>query len=245
MTETVLITGASSGLGKQMAIEFARRGYNLALSARRLAELESLKQELASHGVNIKCWQCDVADGVALAEMFAEAEKTFGKIDKVVANAGMGKNGIIGKQDFNEIKATIDINVTAAMATAHHAMQVFRRQGFGHMVFIASVAGFRGLPSGGAYSASKAAVRYFAESLRAETYQENIDVTVLNPGYIDTPINQGAASRPFLIDVEKGGKILVNLIEAKVKRSTVPSWPWAIVARLMAILPTALIAKMV
>ena len=244
MPASVLITGASSGLGKQMAIEFARRGYNLALAARRLDELKALQQQLSSSTNKIEIWACDVCDEAALQRLMTEAEQAFTGLDKIIINAGMGKNGIIGKSDFNETRATIDLNVTAAMATAHYGMQVFRRQGFGHMVFVGSVAGFRGLPTGGAYSASKAAVRCYAESLRAETYAENIDVTVLNPGYIDTPINQGAVSRPFLIDVEKGGKLLADLIEKKVKRSTVPSWPWGVAARVLAVLPTAIIARL-
>ena len=242
-SKTVLITGASSGLGKQMAIEFAQRGYNLVLSARRLDALQALKQQLQNHPVIIECWQCDVCDEGALKAMLQQAADTFSSIDIIIANAGMGGAGFVGNSDFSVSKATIDLNVTAAMATAHYGIEIFRRQGFGQMVFIGSVAGYRGLPGSSAYSVSKAAIRSFAESLRVETYREDITVTVLNPGYIDTPINQNASYRPFVIEVEKGGKILVDLIEAKVKRAMVPSWPWGLIARVLAILPTAIVAK--
>lgn len=244
MTSTVFITGASSGLGRQMAIEFAGRGYHLALSARREEELKALQQQLSSADVKVEIFPCDVCDETALQKVLAEAEEAFGQIDKIIINAGIGKNGRIGEGVFDGARSTIAVNVTAAMATAHYGMQVFRRQGFGHMVFVGSVAGYRGLPTGGAYSASKAAVRCYAEALRAETHNDNIDVTVLNPGYIDTPINQGAASRPFLISLDKGGALLVNLTEKKVKRATVPAWPWSLLAPVLAILPTAIIARL-
>ena len=92
--------------------------------------------------------------------------------------------------------------------------------------------------------ASKAAVTTYLESLRAETYSSPIRVTTLSLGFIDTPLNRGAKSRPFVIPVEEGGKLLVDLIERKVERATVPRWPWAMVARLMAIVPTGVIAKL-
>jgi hypothetical protein len=100
------------------------------------------------------------------------------------------------------------------------------------------------MPAGGAYGASKAAVTTYLEALRAETHSSPIHVTTLSPGFIDTPINRGAKSRPFVIPVEQGGKLLVDLIERKVERATVPRWPWAVVARLMTVLPTAVIAKL-
>lgn len=244
MKEIVFITGASSGLGRQMAIEFAKRGYQLALSARREDELRTLQQQLRSDSVKVEIYPCDVCDEERLQVVLLEAEKEFGHINKIIANAGIGKNGRIGQDNFDSARSTIAVNVTAAMATAHYGMQIFNRQGYGHIVFIGSVAGYRGLPTGGAYSASKAAIRCYAESLRAENHNRDIDVTVLNPGYIDTPINQGAASRPFLISLEKGGPLLVNLIEKKVKRATVPAWPWALLAPLLSILPTAVISRM-
>ncbi len=228
-----------------MAIEFSRRGYRLALTARRVEALEALRAELQKDGAaRVFVAALDVTDDVAVAKVFAEAREFLGSIDIVVANAGIGYHGSIGKLAFDKVRDTIATNITGFMSTVDVAMQYFREQGRGHLVGISSVAAFRGMPSGGVYGASKAAVSTYLQSLRAETYGSGILVTTLSPGFIDTPINRGAKSRPFVIPVEQGGRLLVDLIEQRVQCATVPRWPWALVARLLAMLPTAVIAKL-
>lgn len=244
MKKTVFITGASSGLGKQMAIEFARRGYRLALTARRGELLAQLQSDLiANYQAEVHTRILDVLDFADINLALQEAAAKFSHIDIVIANAGVGYSEKIGRLGFDKVKQTIDTNVLGVMATIDAAVQLFETQGSGHLVAISSVAAFRGMPYGAAYSASKAAVSTYVEALRAELYYKPIDVTLLSPGYIDTPINQAARSRPFCIDVERGGKILVDRIEAKVKHATVPRWPWAIVARLLSWLPTSLVVR--
>ena len=228
-----------------MAIEFSRRGYRLALTARRLDALKRLQAELAQDGAPpLFVAALDVTDEAALAQVFAEARAFLGSIDIVVVNAGIGYHGSIGKLAFAKVRETIETNIIGFMATVDAAVQCFRQQGHGQLVGISSVAAFRGMPSGGVYSASKAAVSAYLEALRAETHNTGIRVTTLSPGFIDTPINQGAKNRPFVIPVVKGGKLMVDLIERKVQRSTVPRWPWAVLARLLAVLPTAVIARL-
>jgi hypothetical protein len=243
--KSVFITGASSGLGRQMAIEFFRRGYRVALTARRLDALKQLQAELEPGGQGrVFIAALDVSDDSAVATVFSDARAFLGSVDIVVANAGVGHHGFIGKLPFAKVRETINTNVTGFMATVDAAMHCFREQGHGHLVGISSVAAFRGMPAGGVYSASKAALSTYLQALRAETYNSKIVVTTLSPGFIDTPINRGAKSRPFVIPVEQGGKLLVDLIERKVQCATVPRWPWALVARVLAVLPTALIAKL-
>jgi NAD(P)-dependent dehydrogenase (short-subunit alcohol dehydrogenase family) len=162
----------------------------------------------------------------------------------VVANAGIGNHGRIGQLPLHLAHATMATNVLGFMSTVDAALQHFRAQGRGHLVGISSVAAFRGLPGGGAYGASKAAVTNYLEALRAETRGTGILVTTLSPGFIDTPLNRGAKSRPFVIPVEKGGRLLVDLIERRVQTATVPAWPWALVARFLMVLPTAITARL-
>lgn len=228
-----------------MAKEFASRGYNLALTARREDILAALKTEIEqAFKVKVFVAVLDVQDVAQTQQVLAAAAQQLGGLDKVIVNAGIDINDRIGAADaFSHARDVINTNVIGAMASIDSAVQLFRQQGHGHIVTMSSVAAFRGLPNSSAYSASKSAISTYTEALRVETHNENIDVTLLSPGYIDTPINQSAASRPFLIDLASGGKILVSLIEKKVKRSTVPSWPWGIVARLLAVLPTALVAR--
>lgn len=228
-----------------MAIEFARRGYRLALTARRLDVLQELKNELESSGAGpVFVAALDVTDDASVTQVFAAARAHLGSLDIVVANAGIGHHGYIGKLPFAKVRETINTNVTGFMATVDAAMLHFREQGYGHLVGISSVAAFRGMPAGGVYGASKAAVTTYLESLRAETYSSPIVVTTLSPGFIDTPLNRGAKSRPFVIPVERGGKLLADLIERKVEHATVPRWPWSLVARLMSMVPTVVIAKL-
>lgn len=239
----VFITGASSGLGWHMAIELAHRGHQLALAARRLEKLEELANTIRTdYGVDVFVYSLDVRDEGAQKQVLAQAKDDLNGLDIIIANAGIGESAPIGKGDFNSVRSTIEVNVIGAMATMHYGVELLREQGFGQMVAISSVAGERGLPGAADYCASKAAVTSFAESLRLECLTEDISVTLLKPGYIDTPINQGAASRPFLIDPVKGAKALVDAIEDKAERRFIPHWPWCVVARILRWVPGRLLA---
>ncbi len=246
MEKTIFITGASSGIGRALAFELGKRGYKLALTARRADVLSEIKDEInRSHSPPaIAIRKLDVTDGDAVFSVFSEMARELGGIDIVLANAGVGLGERVGRGDFEKAKQTIDVNLTGAIATLDAAAQYFLEKGEGHMVGISSVAAFRGMPKSAAYCASKAGLAVYMEAMRAELYRKNIDITVLYPGFIDTPLNDMLPSRPFLIDVEKGAQIIARLIEKKVKSSTVPVFPWNIVGRLLKILPTAMIARM-
>ena len=243
--KTVFLTGASSGLGKGMAREFAQRGYDLVLTARRLELLEALAEELRQNSdARILVKALDVCDGAAVAQILAEAQQELGRLDIVIANAGIGVTGRAGQSSMQDIERMIDVNVKGLIATVEASLPLFRTQKSGQIVGISSVAGSRGLPGGGVYGATKAAVTNYLEAVQAETQGESLDVTILAPGYIDTPINQGAKSRPFVISAEAGCKKLVDAIEKKKRFAFVPGWPWSLLAPLLRRLPTSVIAKM-
>ncbi len=119
-----------------------------------------------------------------------------------------------------------------------------REQGGGQLVGITSVAGIRGIRNQGAYCASKAGFSRYLQAARLETLDENISITELAPGFIDTDLNRGLASRPFVVSAEKGTRIMADLIERRVKFSFVPPWPWSLVARVLALLPESVMRKM-
>ena len=176
----------------------------------------------------------DVTDYASVPGVIQDIAGALGRLDVVVANAGVGgARGNVGEGTFDKDRQVIETNVIGAMATIDAAMTIFRKQNSGQLVAIGSVAGFRGLPGGASYSTSKAAIRVYADAIRAEVHGTPIKVTTLMPGYIDTPINQDVKSRPFLIDVEKGARIVADMIEGGVGERTVPRFPWNIVARLM------------
>lgn len=244
--QSIVITGGSDGIGKALAWEMARRGYNIGLTARRLDSLEQIKQEisLAHPELVVAVRALDITHYEQVEGVLNELAHALGGIDILMVNAGIARAGKVGKLALADQLSVIDTNVNGAIASIDAGLKIFRQQGHGHLVATSSVAAYRGLPRNSAYSASKAALSTLMEGIRAETYHENIDVSVLHPGFIDTAINRDLASRPFVIDVDKGAKIVADLIEKKVKRSTVPVFPWNLVAPLLRRLPVSMIAKM-
>jgi short-subunit dehydrogenase len=245
VAKTVFITGASSGIGKALALELAARGHDLFLTARRLEALEQVRAEIATRDParRVEVRQLDVTDDADVASAIAEAAETLGTCDIVVANAGVGNSGRVGEGNMQHGRVIVETNLIGAMATIDAAVALFRRQGGGQIVGITSVAGFRGLPGSSSYSASKAGLEVYLEAVRAESHGEPITVTTIAPGYIDTPINRDMKSRPFLIDVEKGARIMADLIERGVRHAFVPRLPWSVVAPLLRVLPTAWLVR--
>ncbi|MBI9085008.1 MAG: SDR family oxidoreductase [Desulfobacterales bacterium] len=246
MSKRILITGASSGIGKALALELARRGHHLGLVARREEALKSIGDVIGREApsIQIEIAGLDVTDYDAVPQVVNDLAERLGGLDTIVVNAGIGLGEKIGRGDFGKAKQTIEVNLLGAMATVDAAVALFLQKGGGHVVGISSVAAFRGMPRGSSYSASKAGFATYLEALRAEVLRKYIQVTVLYPGYIDTPLNDMLPSRPFLISVEKGAAIIATLIEKKVKRSTVPVFPWNVIGRVLKILPTGMIARM-
>jgi NAD(P)-dependent dehydrogenase (short-subunit alcohol dehydrogenase family) len=240
VTRSIFITGASSGIGEGLAVEFARRGWAVAIAARRTERLQALSHRLEELGAaDVVAITLDVTDTNQLADSFARAAAKLGRIDVVVVNAGVGYATPVGRGRLEQVCATIDTNLTGAIATIEHALPLLREQGGGQIAVITSIAAVRGLPTMGAYSAAKAGLHRYLQSLRAEVRNEPITVTELAPGYIDTAINRGVASRPFVIPAERGAAKLARLIERGVGHRFVPAWPWAVVAPLLRIMPTA------
>jgi short-subunit dehydrogenase len=150
----------------------------------------------------------------------------------------------IGRGQFDISRKTIEVNLIGAMATVDAAVSYFLERGSGHIVGTSSVQAFRGMSRNGSYGASKAGLANYLEALRGEVYGENIDVTILYPGFIDTPMTADVPSVPFMISVEKAAVIIARMIEKKVKSRCVPVIPWAIIGRLLRILPLSVISKL-
>lgn len=244
MGRALLITGASSGIGRATAMALARRSYRLALMARRETLLAQAAREIeaAVPGACVAIRALDVTDPDAVAAAIPWAAETLGGLDAVFANAGIGSGGRVGTGQLAADLRCVQVNLLGAMATLDAALAWFRAHDGGQLIATGSVAGFRGLPGTAAYSASKAGLAAYLEALRAETLAEPIEVTAIYPGFIDTPINQGLRSRPFLIDAADGGERIARHIERRSARAVVPAWPWAVARYLLPLLPTRLLA---
>jgi short-subunit dehydrogenase len=253
MTKTILITGASSGLGAEMARQLAAKGYDLALCARRTDRLEELRDEiLREHGARrIVLRPLDVTDHAAVFRVFGEFADELGTIDKVVVNAGLGKGARLGTGRFDANLQTAMTNFVGALAQTEAAMEVFRRQEHGHLVMVSSMSAMRGLPSAlTTYAATKAGVAHLAEGLRTELYgtrlQDRIKVTVLYPGYIASEMNEKVEQpTPLMVSTEKGVRSMVSAIEKEVADACVPALPWAAMAPVMKHAPLAVVKKLI
>jgi short-subunit dehydrogenase len=247
--KTILITGASSGLGEGMARLFAKLGYNLAICARRTERLESLKSELMAAYPNIRVEYrvLDVSDYDAVFEVFDAFAADFGGIDRVVVNAGVGESRRIGKGRFETNRRTAEINFISALAQCEAAMGIFRAQNSGYLVVISSMSAMRGLPRHlTTYGATKAGLAHLAEGIRADMLLTKlpINVSTIYPGYIRTEINENAKPLPFEVDVDTGTKAMVAAIEAGVQEACVPSLPWSMVSHAMKHLPLQVLNKL-
>ena len=246
MRKTILITGASSGLGEEMARQFAVRGHDLALCARRTDRLEDLKQEiLAAHpDRRVEVRALDVNDDDAVFEVFKAFRAEFGSIDRVVINAGLGKGAPLGTGRFDANRQTAMTNFVAALAQTEAALEIFRDQNDGHLVMISSMSAMRGMPKTiTTYAATKAGVAHLAEGVRADVMRTPIKVSVIYPGYIRSEMNERVKNAPFIVSTEKGVAAMVDAIEKEKPHARVPAWPWVPMGFAMKHLPLPLARK--
>jgi short-subunit dehydrogenase len=238
--QKILITGASSGLGAGMARQFAAKGRDLALCARRTDRLDELKAELADRHPYIKVAiaALDVNDHEAVPRVFGELSDELGGIDRVIVNAGIGKGWPLGEGKPWANKTTLETNLVAGLVQIESALEMFKKAGSGHLVLISSVLGNTGVPGGkAAYCASKAGMTSLGESLRAEYDKGPIRVTVIEPGYIESEMTARAKSTMLMVDNETGVRAMVEAIEKEKGRAVVPRWPWAPLTQVMRLLP--------
>ena len=243
----ILITGASSGLGKGMAIEFAKQGCNLALCARRLENLESLRNELLEINANIQVFirSLDVNDHDAVFDVFNDFKEDMGQVDRVIVNAGMGKGASIGTGYFHANKQTAITNFVSALAQCEAAMAIFRAQNSGHLVTISSISAVRGFRRAmTVYAATKAGLTSMTEGIRMDVMHTPINVSCIHPGFIRSEINEKVEKVPFIVDTDVGCRALVKAINKEKANAYVPSWPWALLHWVMRIAPASTIRKM-
>lgn len=247
MRQNILITGASAGLGAEMARQFAAKGHNLALTARREERLETLRAELVERHpqVQVVIHRLDVTDHDQVFEVFRKTDAELGRLDRVIVNAGLGKGAPLGTGRFDANRETALTNFVGALAQAEAAMELFRARNAGHLVFISSISALRGLPKTvTTYAATKAALASLAEGLQLELLGKPIKVSTIFPGYIRSEMNEHVANTPLIVDTVPGVRAIVAAIEAEKAKAYVPPWPWSPLARVMRVAPLPLLKRM-
>lgn len=250
MTVT-LITGASSGLGAELARQLAAHGEDLALCARRTDRLAELKAEiLAAHpGRRVEVRRLDVTEDAEVFDVVRAFAADFGTLDRIVVNAGLGKGAPVGTGRLDVNRETAYTNVIGALAQTEAAMEVLRAQGRGQLVLISSMSAMRGLPrSVTVYAATKAFVAHLAEGIRSEMLgspELDITVTTILPGYIRSEMNASLTRRvPFMVDTVTGVRAIVKAIERGAQEARVPAWPWRPLGTAMRHLPLRVVRRL-
>jgi short-subunit dehydrogenase len=242
----VLITGASAGLGEEMARQFADLGYDLALCARRTERLDALAAEIATRtGRRVETAALDVTDADADPAVFEAFAASFGSIDRVVVNAGIGKGAALGTGHADANRATAMTNFVGALIQTEAALEIFRRQQRGHLVLISSISALRGMRKAmTTYAATKAGVAALAEGLRSERIP-GVDVSVVYPGYIRSEMNAHVEQKVrFMVDTPTGVRSMVEAIEKRRPKAYVPAWPWVPIGALLKVLPLSVVRKL-
>jgi len=241
----VFITGASSGIGQALALRYYRRGWRLALVARRR---EAIDAWAAGQGLEAGRWasyRADVAVTDSIVGVAGECLAAQGVPEVVIACAGISVGiDTADRRDIDVLAESFAVNTVGMAATFHAFVEPMRQRGSGRLVGIASVAGIRGLPGHGAYCGSKAGAIAYCESLRGEMRGSGVKVVTLCPGYVDTPLTQrNRYGMPFLMTPDAFAGKAVAAIDAGVALRVIP-WQMAVVARVMRLLPTALFDRL-
>ncbi len=227
--KVVFLTGASSGIGKALALEIANRGATLGLLARRAELLQEISDKIEQNGGLARNFTVDITDAKAVAEAAQSLRNEFGKIDVLIANAGIAGNDKETRiLDAEAVTKVINTNLIGAVNSVAVVLPQMLERESGQLVAISSLAGFRGLPKSAAYCASKAGMTAFFESVRLDVQHKGVSVTIIQPGFIKTPLTSGReAQMPFLMELEDSIPHFLNAIE---KRKKFAAFPWQLAA---------------
>ncbi|MHC4892035.1 MAG: SDR family NAD(P)-dependent oxidoreductase [Planctomycetota bacterium] len=221
---TALVTGASSGIGAGLAAELARRGVHVVACARRRDRLDQLASEVRGTGGRIDVFELDVRDVDAVRNRITEHDTAVGGFDLVIANAGVGRAAHAERLGFDEVRATLETNVVGACATLMAGLECMRPRGRGTLCGISSLASLGGMPTSGAYSASKAALATFIETLRIDLDRSEIEVIDVQPGFVSSEMTDGQPHpQPFKWSTERAVLRIVNDLE---RGRAISTFPW-------------------
>ena len=235
--KVVMITGASSGIGRGLAVALGAKGAKVGLVARRAETLDEVVAEIEALGGKAVAVPADVQRAESMKSAAEQLNDSLGPIDVLVANAGIGPTRDAAKYSAAEVSDVINVNVIGASNSVAAVLPQMLERREGQLVIISSLAAYRGLPKSAAYCASKAAVSSLFESLRLDLEPRGIDVTIIHPGFIKTPLTAGrAAQLPYLMELDDAVNKMVKAIEKRRKRYSFP-WQLATIVRAGMIMP--------
>jgi short-subunit dehydrogenase len=239
----IVITGATSGIGVALALHYARPGTSLGLLGRRQGRLADVATRCEARGASILPGPIDICDGAAMRAYASAFLEQADGVDLVIANAGVSGPDDLGSGDPTYHARLFDVNVNGVLNTLLPFIPVMQRQQHGHLVAIASIAGFRALPSATTYAATKMALRTLMEGYGWSLHADGIVVTTINPGYVVSEMTaQNTFAMPFLLPAEEAARKIARAIQKKRRVYTFP-WQMAIIAYLLPYMPSVLIRR--
>lgn len=234
--KVVVITGASSGIGRALSEELARRGAQVGLIARRAEVLRDVVSEIEQNGGVALAVAADVTDVEGLKSATDQVVATLGPIDVLIANAGIATTTHATKLQPDEMATVLQTNVVGAANSVAAVLPAMMERGQGQLVAIASLSAYRGLPMSAAYCASKAALSSFFESLRIDLNGSGVKVTIVYPGFIKTPLTAGRRRMPYLMEVDYAARKILSAVE-KGRKSYAFPWQLATLVRSGLVMP--------
>ncbi len=230
--QTAIITGASSGIGRALAVALARQGCRVGLTARRLQALEETAEAVRTVGGLAEVATADIGDRDQVREAFQSLEKALGPVDLLVANAGVGVPTTLEPINVEAIEETFRVNVLGVIYAIDAALPGMLKRGRGQVAAISSLAAYRGLPGESAYCASKAAVNAYMEGLRVQVRGRGVALTTVCPGFVKTPMTApNTFAMPFVLEADAAAE---KIVRALLRRPKVYNFPW----------PTAVLMKL-
>lgn len=238
MYNKIFITGASTGIGRQLALDYGKEGAELWLLARSEGKLTELADEISSSGGSAHILPCDATDEPVFLEALKTAQMESGGFDLVIANAGWGgRMKYPGDRNIEVLNEVINLNFRAATQTLEYFARFMVIAEHGHLVGVSSIAGFRGAPGSAAYSATKAALITYIESMRLSVRPFGVYITDVRPGFVRTPMTaRNVVPMPFLMDVDVASRKIRRAITRKRKRFAFP-WQMAVLIHLIKAAP--------
>ena len=235
--KTIWLTGASSGIGEALAKQLATIDCKLVISARRAEVLQELSDALSPCAAEVCVAPLDITEKQQLTSQFEQIIERVGPIDLLIANAGTHIPTQVEVFDSEQYDFLMQVNYSGALRCLELVLPSMIERRSGHIVGVSSVAGYRGLPRAAAYGASKAALTHFLESLRFDLIKHNVDVTIVNPGFVRTPLtDKNEFPMPFRIEASEAAEIILRGIE-QVKKEVHFPWQFSWLMKCMRIIP--------
>lgn len=244
MGKKIFITGASSGIGKALALAYADQGAVLGLTARREKLLGAVAQECRDLGGTVQIYPLDVCDQSACQSAAESFLQTAGGIDIVIANAGLGGHDGIIDGDASVINNILSTNILGVTNTLVPFIPAMKEQRSGILVNVSSIASFLPIPFHGGYSGSKVCIRMIADAWRLTLSKYNIQITTICPGFIETPMTDDQRWMPFLLPVDKAAGKIIRAISRKKKTYVFP-WQMRTFISILRPIPDSLISRVV